>query len=138
MVGHHVEQQKSMGYIKHNAIIVTSWEPVAVEQARAKSEELGMVVSAVVKSRVNDYGSILVAPDGSKEGWEDSAAGDAQRAALRAWLNSQRYEDGSSSIEWCEVSYGSDDAGAEIVNHGWSAVMPNESSSAMPPKGDSK
>ena len=90
-----------------------------VEQTRAKAEELGMVVSAVAKSRVNGYSSILVAPDGSKEGWEDSAAGDAKRAALRAWLNSQKYEDGSSSMEWCEVSYGSDDQIAKVVTHGW-------------------
>lgn len=125
MVGHHVEQLKTMGYIKHNAIVVTSWKPEMVEQARAKAEELGMVVSAVAKSRVNGYSSILVAPDGSKEGWEGSAAGDSQRAALRAWLNSHKYEDGSSSIEWCEVAYGSDDQSAEIVTHGWSEVMPN-------------
>jgi hypothetical protein len=115
-----------MGYIKHNAIIVTSWKPEMVEQTRAKAEELGMVVSAMAKSRVNGYSSILVAPDGSKEGWEDSAAGDAQRAALRAWLHSQRYEDGSSSMEWCEVSYGSDDQSAEVVTHGWAEVMPND------------
>lgn len=114
-----------MGYIKHNAMVVTSWKPELIEQARAKAEELGMVVSASVKSRVNGYAHIIVAPDGSKEGWEDSAAGDAQRAAMRAWLNSQRYDDGSSALEWCEVAYGSDDQAAEIVTHGWSQVMPN-------------
>lgn len=120
------QQHKYMGYIKHNAIVVTSWKPELIEQAHAKAKQIGMVVSAAVKSRVNGYSHILVAPDGSKEGWEDSAAGDAQRAALRAWLNSQRYDDGSSSIEWCEVAYGSDDKSAEVVTHGGAGVMPNE------------
>jgi hypothetical protein len=58
---------------------------------------------------MNGYRSILICPDGSKEGWADSEQGDARRAALRTRLVAEE------SLEWCEVSYGHDDGTAEKI-----------------------
>lgn len=108
-----------MGYIAHNAIVVTSWNDETIEKAHAKATELRCSVSNIVASPVNGYKSFLIAPDGSKEGWGDSDVGDAQRKAWIAWSKDLRYEDGSSSLHWCEVRFGSDDADAQIVTHEW-------------------
>jgi hypothetical protein len=59
-----------------------------------------------------------VAPDGSKEGWDNSNTGDEQRAELVAWLESQRYDDGSTSLDYAEVQFGDDDNDARILRCG--------------------
>ena len=108
-----------MGYIRHNAIIVTSWADGAIEAAADFADDLGLQVIGPSEKSMNRYRSLLVCPDGSKEGWEESRRRDSLRLAFRHWLNAQRYEDGSSPFEWVEVAYGSDDANAEIVIHAW-------------------
>jgi hypothetical protein len=107
-----------MGYIRHHAIIVTSWKYALLEVARADALSRFGHVSEVVGSPVNGYRSFFVAPDGSKEGWDESAKGDLQRAEFTAWLNAQRYEDGSSALGWVEVFYGDDERAVGIVNDG--------------------
>ena len=115
-----------MGYIRHNAIVVTSWADGAIEAAAEFAEDLGLQVIGPSEKTMNRYRSLLVCPDGSKEGWEESRRSDSLRLAFRLWLNAQRYEDGSSPIEWVEVAYGSDDANAEIVTHAWVENGTNE------------
>lgn len=117
-----------MGYMRHHAIVVTSWDVELLTAAHAKAVELGdrhpnslfetrlFAVTEITPDGINGYRSFLVAPDGSKEGWEASEAGDAARAALIEWLNEQRYEDRSSSLDWVEVQYGDDDLQTRIVN----------------------
>lgn len=102
-----------MGYIRHNAIVVTSWK--SLEYVAQKARELGAQVVGPSESAINGYSSLLICPDGSKEGWSDSDKGDERRAALREFMNTQRYED----YEWAEVSYGSDDQSATVVHHAW-------------------
>lgn len=98
-----------MGYMRHHAIIVTGRSGDFIEQARQKAcQLLGMVVSPVLDSVINSYQTILIAPDGSKEGWEESDAGDQRRDQFIAFLKSLRYSDGSSPLSWCEVQYGDD------------------------------
>lgn len=110
-----------MGYMRHHAIIVTSWQSDLLEAARAEavrifeSEGLGMLVSPVVPAAINGEGSFLVAPDGSKEGWADSDAGDRCRAVLTSWLRQQAYDDGSTSLQWVEVQFADDNGDSHIV-----------------------
>jgi hypothetical protein len=111
-----------MGYIKHNTMVVTSWDEKLLTEAHEKAQSMGLAVSAPVASKVNRYGSFIVAPDGSKEGWADSEAGDGLRAAFRRWLREQCLEDGSSSLEWCEVEYGSDPGSATVVASQWDSL----------------
>lgn len=112
-----------MGYIRHNAIICTSWNSTVIELAASKAKELGLPVSDVVKSPVNRIHSCLIAPDGSKEGWGNSGAGDDAREKFRQWTKSLRYEDDSSPLCWVEVAYGSDDRDATICAHEWEGVQ---------------
>jgi len=76
---------------------------------------LGMIVTPVVETQMNGYHSFLIAPDGSKEGWEESNAGDARREGWKAWARSQVYDDGSTALKWVEVQYADDNLDTRIV-----------------------
>jgi hypothetical protein len=108
-----------MGYIRHDAIVVTSWKSEAIEAAAKEATELGCTVIGPSDGVMNGYRTLLVCPDGSNEGWDNSEAGDERRERFRAYLTAQRYDDGSSPLEWVELSYGSDDAKAEITFTEW-------------------
>ena len=104
-----------MGYMCHNAIIVTSWNKDLLEQAHAKAIDLGMSVSEITAEVTNRYRSFLVAPDGSKEGWDTSDLGDSRRDELVAWMDDQRYEDDSTSLGWVEVQFADENLETRIV-----------------------
>ena len=59
----------------------------------------------------------MVAPDGSKEGWAESDAGDRARDLIVQVLKSYSYKDGSSPLKWVEVMFGDDEGRAAIVRH---------------------
>jgi hypothetical protein len=101
--------------MRHHAIVVTSWKDDLLEQAHAKAVELGMSVSAITDPVTNDYRSFLVAPDGSKEGWDTSDKGDVARAAFIEWLDAQRYEDRSTALNWVVVQFGDDERETRII-----------------------
>ena len=94
-----------MGLIQHHAIVVSGDEK-DVSPVHALAVALGACVSPVSPLTVNSTVSFCVFPDGSKEGWEDSEKGDKARDALIAHLESLRYEDGSSDLDWVEVAFG--------------------------------
>ena len=112
-----------MGYMRHNAIVVTSWKTDAIEAAACRARNIGMTVIGPSAELMNGYRTMLVCPDGSKEGWKESDEGDKNRADFRDWMRAQRYEDGSSNLEWVEVAYGSDDRTAEVEATAW--MTPN-------------
>lgn len=96
-----------MGYMVHHAIVVTSSITELIEEAQREAFRIfGTLVTPIVESNVNGYRSFLVAPDGSKEGWDESDLGDRRRSRFVAWLRSKYYSDGSSSLKWVEVQYG--------------------------------
>ncbi len=106
-----------MGYERHHAIVVSSWDDKRTDKARRKAKQIGCKVSNVVMSDINGYTSFLIAPDGSKEGWDESEVGDDRRDYFVSWLDTQRHSDGSSSFNWVEVQYGDDDRETKIVRH---------------------
>ena len=117
-----------MGYIRHHAIVVTSWDKKLVEKARRKAMRIFNVkspygnipklVSTIITSPVNGYYSIFIAPDGSKEGWEESDNGDVNRDNFINWINEQAYEeDNSNSLSYAELFYGDDEGKSKIVKH---------------------
>ena len=108
-----------MGYIRHNAIVVTSWNAAMIEAAACRARNMGLTVLGPSAEAMNNYRTLLVCPDGSKEGWEESDQGDQRRITFRDWLNEQRYEDGSTRLHWVELAYGSDDANATVEAHAW-------------------
>lgn len=107
-----------MGYMRHHAIVVTSFDKKKIAAAHKQAERLGAHVSNVVEGAVNGYFSFLIAPDGSKEGWGESDDGDQQRESMKEWLCKQEFEDGSSVLDWVEVMFGDDDGEVEIVDDG--------------------
>lgn len=108
-----------MGYIRHNAIVVTSWDTDILRAAAERATELDLEVLGPSKPAINHYASLLICPDGSKEGWDASTEFDKRRDQFEAWLRSRRCEDDSSHFEWVEVAYGADDSAAEIVTSEW-------------------
>jgi hypothetical protein len=99
-----------MGYMRHHAIIVSSWSKEEAEKAYNHAVEIfGKQVTALTPEAMNGYVSFLVPPDGSKEGWEESDAGDVRRSELKAFLRSLAYEDGSTSVNWVEVLFNDDE-----------------------------
>lgn len=113
-----------MGYVRHNAIVVSSWSEDKIAKAREVAAEMVPgLVSEVIPYRINGGGSFLIAPDGSKEGWEESDCGDSQRDAFVAWLETQRYEDNSTPFCWAEITLSGDDREAKIVRHAWQVEM---------------
>ncbi len=103
-----------MGYMRHHAIVVTSWDSESIEPAHKLATELGMIVTPIVSGAINGYRSFMVCPDGSKEGWTDSDAGDGRRDAFVAWLSTG---DGDNRpwCDWAEVQYGDEEGVQGIV-----------------------
>jgi hypothetical protein len=102
-----------MGYIKHHAIVVVAWDHEAAIAACFKAKELEMCTSDVSVSQTNGYFSFMILPDGSKEGWERSKEGDAQRTAYIEWLRTQ------SGLDWAEVVLDVDGDRAFVARHKW-------------------
>jgi len=105
-----------MGYNVEHAIVVSSWDKTLIAKAHKKALEIFPHVSERVPHIVNGGQSFLIPPDGSKAGCGDSDEGDARRAQFVAWLDKQRYYDGSTSLRWVEVLYADDEGRAEIVS----------------------
>jgi hypothetical protein len=91
-----------MGTISHNTIVVTDSNHEWLEKAAAKARELGAIVLGPSEPGTNAYRTLVLCPDGSKEGWGTSNEGDARRDAFVAWLSAQREE----YPDWVEVRYG--------------------------------
>jgi hypothetical protein len=115
-----------VGYIRHHAIVVTGLQyddlpqdfPM-VSDARAAAIEAGCsLVTEVVGPGLNGTASFLVAPDGSKEGWNESDQGDTARGRLIAWLRDEAH---SGYFDWAEVVLGPDDHEAVVERSAWEA-----------------
>ena len=115
-----------MGYVVHHAIVVTSWNRDLIVKAHALAAFFYLNPSKITDPGINNYVSFFVPPDGSKEGWQESEAADKNRAAFKKYLRTLQYEDGSSSIEWFEASYGGDDRLAQIVDSQWKSEEKND------------
>ena len=97
-----------MGYIRHHAIIITynedalSYNNMEIPIVKIK-EYFGQHNVAVVCSGINSYKTIIIGPDGSKEGWPKSDEGDHRREEFLEWF--------VKWSKWCdviEVCYGGD------------------------------
>lgn len=107
-----------MGYMRHHAIVVSSWSSDAITRAHVEAQRIfaPQQVSPTVRGVVNEEHTFLVGPDGSKEGWSESDVGDERRSAFREWLDGQREGDGTSRLRWVEVQYGDDRGGTRVVH----------------------
>ena len=108
-----------MGYMRHHAIVCSCWDEKIARAVRDRALQIFPPdsVSNVVVAAVNGYWTFLVGPDGSKEGWEESSEGDVRRAEFLKHLESFRYGDGSSPLDWVEIQYGDDERETVVVSH---------------------
>lgn len=105
-----------MGYIAHNAILITGMLE-SVEKIHAKAMEIFGTeagVSSFVASYTNHYISFFVAPDGSKEGWDESNNGDERRNEFVKYLTKSNDSRHGPFCYWVEVRYDENDK-KEIV-----------------------
>ncbi len=102
-----------MGYIQHDAVIVTvsgyandrDFAPGPKVKAFRESlpEEWRALVVGPVRSVVNGYDTYAFLPDGSKEGWRDSDQGDEYRSQFDSmWLRSVSAE----TSRWSSTALG--------------------------------
>lgn len=107
-----------MGYIRHHAIVVTSWDEKKTKIVHKQAVKVfGNLVSKIIPSLTNGYLTFFIAPDGSKEGWDESNNRDEHRKEFIEFLNTQAYEDGSNQFRYAELYYGDDNKQSEIVKH---------------------
>jgi hypothetical protein len=108
-----------MGYMRHHAIVVTSWSGADVESAFVEAKRLFAGTNAEVSPPTpegsNGYRSFFVAPDGSKEGWEESDQGNQRRSQFVAWMRTKVYEDGSGPLAWVEVQFGDEEYETKVT-----------------------
>ena len=106
-----------MGYMRHHAILVTTFNKKLAEDAYERALIVfGGHVTPIMEAPVNDYYTFLIPPDGSKEGWADSDYGNEARAEFITYLEKFRYEDRSHPFDWVEIQYGDDDHETELTN----------------------
>ena len=103
-----------MGYMVNHAIVVTYNNPESVKKAHEVACEIFDWVSPISPEVVNGFQSFFIPPDGSKEGWETSDAGDTRRATFISWLK-DAYSRGVY-LDWAEVQYGDDGHEAEVTD----------------------
>jgi len=93
-----------MGTIQHHAVIATGGDDQHRDQvtawiaSRGENHQRRYLVGPMV---INGYFTVVLTPDGSKEGWDDSDAGDAERDEFVAWLSEP-----DTYWDWVEVTYG--------------------------------
>ena len=118
-----------MGYMRHHAIVVTSCFEPPIRHAHGAALAYFYSSSASVSSilgptRVNGYYSFFVTPDGSKEGWEESDAGDRAREGFIARLE-KLYELGEFCA-WAEIQFGDEDGEAKLTASSDGYLRPKE------------
>lgn len=106
-----------MGYMRHHAIVVTSWNREHLEAAFVEAARLFAGTEAKVSPPTaqgsNGYRSFFVAPDGSKEGWNESDAADLARDKLVAFLREGKTA-GRLWAAWVEVQFGDEDRETKV------------------------
>ena len=109
-----------MGYMRHHAIIVTSWDKESITAAHQKAHELfenqnflGVIsyITEITPEVTNGYRSFLISPDGSKEWWDTSDRGDHIRAKFIQWLVSQK----DNWCEYAEVQFGDEEGDDRLL-----------------------
>lgn len=93
-----------MGTINHNAIIATTWDPKIFDALLTWVNKRAQFIKN--SSMMNGYQTLVLVPDGSKEGWANSSQGDVLRNEFIDRLEQDKYGDESSPWCWIEVGYG--------------------------------
>ena len=108
-----------MGYIRHKAIIITSYNKAAIDDVAKKALSLGLQITVSDESIENGFYTMTVCPSGRKSGWETTEWHNKAQKQFIGYLNAFRNSDNSSCLEWVAISYGNDDYSAKITANTW-------------------
>ena len=108
-----------MGYYRSHTIAITSVFQDDVKEAHAKAKEIfdNQMVTEIISGTTNAQDSFFVAPDGSKEGWDESDKQDDNRKALIDWIDAHNDKKGCSYIQYVEMYFADDNEMCEILKH---------------------
>lgn len=98
-----------MGVENHNAVLATTWNRKQESRIMDFIEALAPIDKRLFvwgDSLFNGFATVIMLPDGSKEGWEDSDYYDELRDKFIKQLEACKYSDGSNSWKWIEVGWG--------------------------------
>ena len=98
-----------MGIENNECVIATTWDNKAVDSIRLWVDTLEFshqALFAFLPSLVNGKQTIVLAPDGSKKGWDTAKKGDTLRKSFIKKIEKFDYEDGSNPFNFVEVGYG--------------------------------
>lgn len=97
-----------MGLIQHHALVAITWDQKSFECIVAQINERTDCDQFLLNvTKINAYYTIIIPPDGSKEGWEESDAGDARRDWLLKIIAESEH---AGRWDWIEVEFGELDA----------------------------
>lgn len=103
-----------MGYIRHEAIVVISFRKEDTQKAKEFADSLKLDTTEIITT-INGYCTFLIAPDGSKEGWEESNKHEQARKDFCSWAEKQ-YENGVY-FDYAYISFGGDDPHCRVIQH---------------------
>ena len=97
-----------MGVENNNAVIATTWNRDEVKRIKDFVDGLTEMKSLFIfgSEECNGKTTVVMVPDGSKEGWEESDDGDKLRDAFVTELQKADYDDGINPWDFVEVGYG--------------------------------
>jgi hypothetical protein len=102
-----------MGYIIHHTIIVNGVEGEHIKKAHKKAKSIFKhLTSNIVNAKMNGGSSFFIAPDESKEGWDESNTQDINRKTYVDYLRMNGYT-------FVELCFGGDGGENKIINHSY-------------------
>jgi hypothetical protein len=108
-----------MGLMQHNVVVATTWHQERFAEAAQWLSNLPTEDARfymIGPPMMNREATIVLLPDGSKEGWADSDEGDERRRIFVSFLKTHDYEDGSSPWKFVDVSFGERGVMVEATN----------------------
>jgi hypothetical protein len=101
-------KEDEMGVENNNAVIATTWNREEVNRIKNFVAGLERMQSLFLfgDEEINGRTTVVMVPDGSREGWPNSDEGDKLRDLFVAELEKANYVDGSSPWNYVEVEFG--------------------------------
>lgn len=106
-----------MGVIQHHAVVATTWNRGEVDRIRKWIDAIpprSAMFGDAGRRRLfifgegisNEYYTVVMIPDGSKEGWPESDSCNELREEFIRELERNKESDGSTAWHWVEVGFG--------------------------------
>ena len=140
-----------MGYMNHHAILASTTNSKLFDEILDRiyeipSEGYDPQVIMGFPTKVNGMRTLVIIPDGSFEGRDESDYGDSFRDSVIRILESYRDSDNGVPITWCEMQYGDenevtsgvDDSGNKMLRHSYKPYEESAEYEALGKAGNEK